>query len=187
MKCIIETERLCIRRWTDADRIEFRKMNSDPQVMEYFPNSLKSEESDQFLERIVKNMDENGYGLWAVETKKDRGFIGFTGFNLTTFRSDFTPCVEIGWRLRKEAWGKGYATEGARACLRYGFDEFQFTEVYSFTSLLNWRSIKVMERIGMERVREFDHPNIKEGHRLRRHVLFRLFRSDYRPEINGSR
>ena len=179
MNCAIETERLYLRSWIDADKIEFRRMNADPKVMEYFPHPLSAKESDTLLERITASTKESGYGLWAAETKSDRKFVGFTGFSLTTFQAEFTPCVEIGWRLKREAWGKGYATEAARACLHHGFSSLRFDEIFSFTSVLNKRSIKVMERIGMNRIKEFDHPILQEGDKLRRHVLFRLSKYEY--------
>ena len=179
MNYTIETERLYLRPWIEADKAGFRAMNSDPQVMEYFPRPLSEQESDALIERISKNITERGYGLWALETKSDREFIGFTGLNLTTFHSEFTPCIEVGWRLKHSQWGKGYASEGATACLNYGFNKLDLDEIFSFTSVLNKRSIKVMERIGMERVKEFDHPNLTEGEKLRRHVLFKSTKTDY--------
>lgn len=109
-----------------------------------------------------------------MEVKADGGFIGYTGLHHAVFDTDFCPCLEIGWRLRAEAWGKGYATEGAQACLDYAFDTLHLPEIYSFTSLPNKRSERVMQKIGMQKVKEFDHPLVPCGHPLLRHVLYRI-------------
>lgn len=154
-------------------------MNSDPIVMEYYPHPLGFEQSDRLAEKIKTHLSEKGYGLWAVETKSDGQFIGYIGFSTADFISNFTPCTEIGWRLRKEAWGNGYATEGAKACLEYGFTKLGFKEIFSFTSLFNKRSEKVMIKIGMEKIREFDHPNVEDGDRLKRHVLYKITQEEH--------
>jgi [ribosomal protein S5]-alanine N-acetyltransferase len=179
MNCIFESERLCFRMWKEEDKKIFSKMNSDPIVMEYFPKLLNEDESNKFYERIVNNLHNNDYGLWAVEIKNDNQFIGFIGFNDTTFKSNFTPCVEIGWRIKKEEWGKGYATEGAKACLFYGFNKIGLKEIFSFTSKTNKRSEKVMIKIGLNKIDEFKHPGIEEGNQLRKHVLYKLTQEEY--------
>lgn len=187
MECIIETGRLCLRLWDKADRLPFRRMNSDPRVMEFFPKPLSGEESDAFLEAIRQRISENGFGLWAVEEKATSSWIGFIGFNRPKFEADFTPCVEIGWRLLPGAWGKGYATEGALACLDYGFHPLGFEEVVSFTSLLNARSQKVMARLGMKPDHEFMHPLIEAHQPLAPHILYRIKRADFlNPLQDGS-
>ena len=126
------------------------------------------------VQRIKLHFDENGFGLFAVETKLTKKFIGFTGFAIPTFDAFFTPCVEIGWRYKKEAWGQGFATEAANACLKYGFDILEFDKVVSFTSKINVKSEKVMRRIGMNYVGEFDHPKVEHNSRLRRHILYQI-------------
>ena len=171
---ILETERLILRTWRPEDREPFARMNADPDVMEYFLKRLTSAESDAFVDRIERGLSERGYGLWAAELKESGRFMGFIGFNYTDFPADFTPCIEIGWRLAAEFWGKGYATEGAAACLDLGFGKLGFTEVYSFTSKSNARSESVMKKIGMRKVREFKHPKIEEAHPLCGHVLYRI-------------
>ncbi len=172
--CIISTERLCLRRWIDSDSDPFIKMNSDPEVMEYFPELLTEAETLAIINRINLAFDMNGFGLWAVENKITKDFLGFTGFMIPQFESFFTPCVEIGWRFKKESWGQGFATEAARACLDYGFNELGFTKIVSFTSTLNQKSEKVMQRIGMRYVSDFDHPKIEKENRLCRHVLYEI-------------
>lgn len=171
----LETERLRLRRWRDDDRAPFAALNADPEVMEHFVTALTREESDGFVDRIEAQFDEHGYGLWAVEVKANGTFIGFTGLAVQTFPAHFTPAVEVGWRLARSAWGHGYASEAARASLAVGWDA-GLTEVVSITSTHNLRSQAVMQRIGMTRdpADDFDHPGVPEGHRLLRHVLYRI-------------
>ncbi|RUS46182.1 GNAT family N-acetyltransferase [Cohnella sp. AR92] len=169
----IETPRLLLRDWTDADLSPFRRMNADEQVMRFFPNALSFSQTDTFYRSIRDEFDECGYGLYAAESKESREFIGFIGFHRASFEADFTPCIEIGWRLKHEAWGRGYATEGAEACLRHGLGELAFPEVYSFTAEINKPSSRVMEKIGMAFVKTFDHPRVEPDSPLRKHVLYR--------------
>lgn len=171
---IIGTKRLGLRRWVKADLSPFIRMNRDPVVMQYFPHLYSPEESVAMVRRIEAFFDANGYGLYALELRSTGAFIGYTGFAQPSFDSWFTPCVEIGWRLRQEAWGQGYATEAALACLDHGFGAVGLKEVYSFTAALNIPSEKVMQRIGMTKLGEFDHPRLESGHRLRRHVLYKI-------------
>ena len=172
-KYIFESDRLGFRKWLPSDAEPFASMNGDPVVMEFFPKMLTREESDGFITRIEASFTQYGYDLWVVEEKASGNFIGFIGFSHPHFEAPFTPCIEIGWRLAKEFWNKGYATEGALACLRYGFDELGFAEVLSFTAVTNTRSVRVMQKIGMEKVGEFDHPNVDPTNSLYRHVLYR--------------
>lgn len=175
--CIISTERLCLRKWIESDSKPFIKMNSDPDVMEYFPQLLTEVETLAMIKRINLAFDKNGFGLWAVENKITQEFLGFTGFMIPQFESFFTPCVEIGWRFKKESWGQGFATEAAKACLEYGFTKLAFTKIVSFTSALNIKSEKVMQRIGMNYVADFNHPKIENENRLCRHVLYEIKRN----------
>ncbi|KNF08350.1 acetyltransferase, GNAT family [Gottschalkia purinilytica] len=170
----IETERLILRDWKQSDLEEFRKINSDEVVMEYFPKTLSEQETDAMYEAIQKEFEEYNYGLYAVEVKENKEFIGLIGFHRATFDSDFTPCVEIGWRLKKEAWGKGYATEGAKACLKYGFEQLGFEEIYSFTAKINTRSQNVMKKLGMNYVKDFNHPKVESDSVLYKHVLYNI-------------
>ena len=169
-----DSERLIFRDWKEEDLSEFRKMNADPIVMEYFPSTLTHSETDAFYVRIKENMQRVGYGLYAVEVKETGAFIGFIGFHQANLNLGFDPFVEIGWRLKKEAWGMGYAQEGAKRCLAYGFENLGFTEVYSFTSTLNARSERVMRSIGMTKQMTFDHPRIDKKDVLCEHVLYRI-------------
>lgn len=173
----IETTRLRLRDWQEADFEPFSRMNADEEVMRYFPKTLSKEESDAFAQAIIAEIKEFGFGLYAVEVKETNEFIGFIGFHRATFESDFTPCIEIGWRLKKEAWGRGYATEGAKACLQYGFEELGFGEIFSFTADINEPSKHVMRKIGLQFVKEFDHPRVDQDSPLLKHVLYHLRRS----------
>ncbi|MDD3052017.1 MAG: GNAT family N-acetyltransferase [Candidatus Cloacimonetes bacterium] len=169
-----ETDRLGFRQWQDRDKLPFAKMNSNAEVMKYFPNTLTNKQSDEFVERIVNHFKNFGYGLWAVDKKNTKEFIGYIGFLTATFVSDFTPCIEIGWRLDNRFWNNGFATEGAKKCLLYGFNILKFKDIYSFTSILNKQSIKVMEKIGLRRICTFNHPKIENNHPLQLHVLYNI-------------
>lgn len=176
----LRTERLVLRRWRAADRAPFAALNADPVVMEHFVAALDRTESDDMVDRIEDHFDREGWGLWAVQVAATGRFIGFTGLWPATFEAHFTPAVEVGWRLALEGWGHGYATEAARASLRDGFDRFSFDEIVSMTSVGNTRSRRVMEKLGLTRdpVDDFDHPKVPDGHRIRRHVLYRLTRAE---------
>ncbi|MEW8970664.1 GNAT family N-acetyltransferase [Mesobacillus jeotgali] len=170
----LETARLILRDWSAEDLEHFAKMNADQEVMKYFANTLSEEETHQFSHNIISELQTCGYGLYAVEVMGAKEFIGFIGFHRATFEADFTPCIEIGWRLKKEAWGQGYATEGAMACLEHGFADLGFSKVVSFTAEINRPSINVMKKIGMKPVKTFQHPKVDEGSPLKRHVLFQI-------------
>jgi len=178
----LETERLLLREWRDADRAPFAAMNADPRVMEHFPKPLTREESDAFVDRAADRWAAGGFWIWVVTRRADQSFLGSLGLAAPMFEAHFTPCVEVGWRLAVEAWGQGYATEAARAALRFGFEDLDLAEIVSFTVPANTRSRAVMERLGMTRdpADDFDHPRLPEGHPLRRHVLFRLAHARWR-------
>ena len=170
----ISTPRLKLREWKEEDKDPFLKLNSDPRVMKFMPKLLSKQESDHFVERIKIKFKEDGYSFFAVELIENETFIGLIGLSIPKFDSFFTPCVEIGWRLAYDYWGNGYATEGAKASLKYGFQELNLSEVFSFTVPENIRSRQVMERIGMNYVDEFNHPLLPQGHPLEKHVLYKI-------------
>jgi RimJ/RimL family protein N-acetyltransferase len=171
----LRTDRLILRRWLPDDRVPFAALNSDPRVMEHFPAALSREESDALADRIDAHFTRYQFGLWAMEIPQRTSFAGFVGLALPGFEAHFTPCVEIGWRLAAAHWGFGYATEAARAVLTFGFERLALDEIVSFTTVENYRSRRVMERIGMvhDPGDDFDHPALPDGHPLRRHVLYR--------------
>lgn len=173
---IIQTKRLTLREWKQEDLEAFALLNEDPRVMEHFPSTLDREASDQLAKRIKMRMEESGWGFWAVSVPDVANFIGFIGLSKPLFKADFTPTVEIGWRLAYPFWGNGYAVEGAQACLKFGFETLGLEEIVSFTAVQNRRSRKVMTRIGMlhESREDFNHPNIPIDHKLSRHVLYRI-------------
>lgn len=175
MKYLFQSQRLGFRKWTAADTDPMAALNADPQVMEFFPSTQTREQTLEFLKRVNQQFKDFGHCWYAVDTLADGDFIGFIGLAwCPEEKLDFTPCAEIGWRLKKEAWGYGYATEGAKRCLQYGFEELKFPEIYSFTATVNNRSEKVMKKIGMKKIGEFGHPKIEEGHVLRQHVLYQM-------------
>ena len=152
--------------------------------MEYFPSVLDRAQSDALAERIEAGFVTHGHGLWAVEIPGEAEFIGFVGLAFHNFEAHFTPAVEVGWRLARNYWGRGFASEAARAAVDDGFDRVALKEIVSFTVPENKRSVRVMQRLGMthDPADDFDHPRMPPGHRLRRHVLYRLTR----PATGGS-
>jgi RimJ/RimL family protein N-acetyltransferase len=172
----LSTARLVLRKWKAADRAPFARMNADPIVMEYLPAPLSADESNAFVDRIERHFDELGWGLWAVEVRATESFVGYVGLWPATFAAHFTPAVEVGWRLAQAYWNHGYATEAAKVVLNDGFDRLGFDEIVSFTAVANARSQRVMQKLGMthDPHDDFDHPNLPAGHRLQRHVLYRV-------------
>jgi len=171
----LRTNRLVLRRWQDSDRDPFAALNADPEVMEHFPAPLTRAESDAMIEKVEAHFDERGFGLWALEIAETGEFIGFTGLSTPRFPAHFMPAIEIGWRLARSAWGRGYASEAAHLALKFGFEDVNLPEIVSFTATGNLRSQAVMARIGMthDAVDDFDHPLVPDGSELRRHVLYR--------------
>lgn len=179
---MIETRRLLLRRWRPEDLEPFAALNADPVVMEHLPAPLSRDEAAALIERLEGHFDAHGFGLFAVEVRGEEPCIGYLGLTRVAFETAFTPAVEIGWRLARHAWGRGFATEAARAVLAFAFDEIGLGEVVSFTVPANRRSQAVMERIGLVRdpAGDFDHPALPEGHRLRAHVLYRIDEATWR-------
>jgi RimJ/RimL family protein N-acetyltransferase len=174
----LRTDRLLLRHWRESDLVPFAALNSDPAVMEFMAKPLDRAESDAMVARVRGHFARHGFGFWAVEAPGVAEFVGLVGLAIPAFEAHFTPCVEIGWRLAREHWGRGYATEAARAAIRSGFEQLGLEEIVSFTVPTNSRSRAVMERVGMTRspADDFDHPKLPEGHRLQRHVLYRIRR-----------
>ena len=177
----IRTERLLLRGWRESDLEPFAELNADPEVIRFLAGARSRAESDQLVDEIVRGWARNDYGLWAIERRVDGAFLGFTGLSRPTFDAPFMPAVEVGWRFARFAWGNGYATESAEAALAFGFRTAGLDQIVSFTATGNMRSRRVMERIGMRHdpADDFDHPRLPRGHRLRRHVLYRLGRAEW--------
>lgn len=173
MTYIIQTERLGLRMWKESDVSEFAKINADPEVMEFFPKLMSLEDTQAMMERVHKQHNDFGYGLYATEILDTNEFIGFIGFAHPRFEAGFTPCIEIGWRLKASSWNQGYCTEGALACLDYYRDVLKKNEIYSWTSILNKPSERIMQKIGMEKIGEFTHPLLDKKSILAQHVIYR--------------
>lgn len=171
---MFETERLYLRNWQKSDKLPFAKLNADKEVMHYFPKTLTMDESNAMITRLQTFIDNNGYGLWAVEYKRTGDFIGFIGLNVPKLELPFSPCVEIGWRLDKAYWGQGLAVEGASACLDFAFNQLNLDSVVSFTAILNKNSQRVMQKLAMVLDGEFDYPTIDEHSVLKRHCVYRI-------------
>lgn len=172
----LETERLRLRDWQSEDLEPFAAMNADKAVMEFFPAPLNRDESFALAKYFQQQLDTAGFGFYAAEIRSSGEFVGFVGMAQPEFTAPFTPAVQIGWRLARSAWGHGYASEAATACLDFGFTELGLEEIVSYTTEQNRRSIAVMERLGMthDPRDDFEHPDLPAEHPLRRHVLYRL-------------
>lgn len=171
----LETERLLLRQWQEEDFAPFAQMSQDAEVMRFFPGTLDAQKSQAMAQRCHALIAERGWGFWATQEKASGQFIGMIGLNIPMADLPFSPCVEIGWRLARPAWGKGLATEGARAALRFAFDELALPEVVAFTTLQNQPSQRVMQRLGMQQDGQtFLHPAVPAGHFLQEHCLYRL-------------
>jgi RimJ/RimL family protein N-acetyltransferase len=185
----IETERLLLRDWADADLAPFATLNADPRVMEFFVKPLERTESDALAERNQANLAGRGWGLYAAEVKDTGAFIGFIGLAVPGFEAPFMPAIEIGWRLARAAWGSGYATEGARGVVAHAFGPLGMASLVSFTAEWNRPSRRVMEKLGMthDPRDDFINPRVPAGHKLAPHVLYRLERESWLVGIASPR
>ena len=171
----LETKRLRLRQWQPSDFAIFADMNADPEVMRYFPKLLSATVSDVIANKCQQLIKDNGWGFWAVSIKSTNAFIGFVGLNQTNADMTFAPCVEIAWRLHKDYWGQGYATEAAQAALKFAFEVLALDEVVAFTAVINKPSQQVMQRIGMKNTQDnFYHPALRPNHALAEHVLYKI-------------
>lgn len=176
----LETSRTILRQWQAGDIPRFAEMNADKTVMQYYPSVMSVLESENLVARFRRHIQQEGYGFFALELKESGEFLGFVGLNKPAYALPFSPCIEIGWRLAKEYWGKGYASEAAGKCLEFAFAVCNIPEIVSFTSLLNKKSQAVMERIGMTNTRyHFEHPALPENHVLREHVLYKITKPQF--------
>jgi len=175
---MIETARLILRPWRDSDLLPFAEQNADPVVMRYLVGPLTREQSDAYVTQAKQHLAETGYGKWAVEALGVAPFIGAVGLSRVKFEASFTPAVEVAWRLHRHFWGRGYATEAAKAAIDDGFTRVGLTRIVALTTLGNSASQRVMQRLGMTRTIEFDHPGVADNSPLRRHILYRLSRGD---------
>lgn len=171
-KYLFNSERLGFRNWTDADIPKMAEISSDPEVMEFFPATATPEQTATFITNMKAMFTEKGYCYFAVDELEHGHFIGFIGLCDQTYESEFTPCVDIGWRLTKKYWNRGFATEGAERCLMFAFDHLKLNNIKSVATMLNLKSIRVMEKIGMQKQLEFIHPKLSGDKRLERCVCY---------------
>jgi RimJ/RimL family protein N-acetyltransferase len=171
---MIETSRLILRPWRDSDLAPFAEQNADPEAMRFLGGPLTRDESDAYVRRAETHYATHGFCKWAVEAPGTAPLIGGVGLSYVSFEASFTPAVEVAWRLHKRFWGKGYATEAARAAIEDGFTRFGLSEIVALTTLANLPSQRVMQRLGMRRDIEFDHSRYAADHPLCRHVLYRM-------------
>jgi RimJ/RimL family protein N-acetyltransferase len=171
---LIETKRLALRRWRDADREPFAELNGDAETLVFFPSTLTRAESDALVDRIEARFEAHGYGLWALEVRETGQFIGFTGLSPMPDDVPGAGGTEIGWRLARHAWHHGYATEAALAARDVAFAGVGLAELWSMTAVLNTPSQAVMRRIGMTEAARFSHPRVPDGDPLKSHVVYHL-------------
>lgn len=184
---MLKTERLLLRQWTQDDLLPFAEISGDKDVMEFYPSALSTEQSVALGTRIKTLIAECGWGFWAVELPEKCKFIGFVGLHIPGDEMPFSPCVEIGWRIAKAHWNNGYATEAARASLKYAFEVLKLPEVVSFTTVANTRSQAVMRKIGMTNTgQNFMHPAIDASHPQCEHVLFKITANEWQSSFKGS-
>ncbi|HAP78208.1 MAG TPA: GNAT family N-acetyltransferase [Acidimicrobiaceae bacterium] len=179
----VRTERLLLRGWQETDKPAYASLNGDPEVMRHFPTPLTVEQSDEMVDRMRGHWASHGFGLWAVERLDTGQFIGFTGLAMPGWSN--VPLVEVGWRLSREHWGLGFAPEAARASLAFGFEHVALPadEIVSFTTTKNFKSQRVMQKIGMRHdpTRDFDHPLLPHWHE-KAHVFYVIDREMWRVQ-----
>lgn len=181
---IFTSARLGFRNWRRDDLTRLAAINTDTAVMAHFPKTQSAAETEAFIQRMQELYSARGYCYFAVDKLENRDFIGFIGLAEQTFESDFTPCVDIGWRIKKSEWGKDYATEGARACLNFAFSQLGLEKVMAVAPVVNLRSIAIMQKIGMEKVKEFKHPRLLEDKRLADCVLYAISKAAFNTILN---
>lgn len=172
MNYLFKSNRLGFRNWNTSDIDEMAALNSDEKVMEFFPSTQDRAKTRGFIERMQALYERVGFCYFAVDILEGNEFIGFIGICEQNYEAEFTPCVDIGWRLKRGAWGKGYATEGAKRCLDYAFTTLNMDKIYSIASVINTPSINVMKKAGMTKVNTFNHPVLLNDERLKECVLY---------------
>jgi len=178
-KYLFTSKRLGFRNWKDSDLEAFVKINADPDVMKHFPKPLTTQETQAFIIRLKQHYKERGYNYFATEVLETGELIGFIGIGYQTYETDFTPAVDIGWRLKPSSWGKGYATEGARKCLEYAFNELKINRIISTCTIGNSGSEHVMKKIGMKKKGNFNHPLLKEHKDFEQCIWYEIKEKDF--------
>lgn len=181
---LFTSERLGFRTWIEQDIAPMAAINADAAVMEHFPATQSTEETKQFVARMQQQQSHRGYCYFALDQLESGQLIGFTGLSFKDFESEFTPCVDIGWRLASSAWNHGYAAEAAQRCLQYAFEEKGMKEIVSMAPLTNTRSIAVMQKVGMDFIKTFQHPLLLHHERLRACVLYGIDSATFSAKQN---
>lgn len=176
---LFTSKRIGFREWTDDDTPLMLVLNQDPEVMKFFPDTQDLEQTRAFVGRMQKSQGERGYCYFAVDLLEKEEFIGFIGLLWQELESPYTPCVDIGWRLKPAAWGKGLATEGAKRCLKFAFETLNIDEIRSVAPVANEPSIKIMNKIGMNELGRFVYPPLKENEFLRDFVFYSILKEEY--------
>lgn len=171
---IFNSDRLGFRNWLEDDLNEFAAMNADEDVMEHFPKTLSKIETLDLIKRLQEQFLRRGYTYFAVEELESSAFIGFIGLSYQTYKSDFTPATDIGWRLKKLTWGRGFATEGAKRCLEFAFQELKLVRIISVCTFKNYKSEQVMKKIGMMKQGEFHHPELNSYPEYKKCVWYQI-------------
>jgi RimJ/RimL family protein N-acetyltransferase len=171
---LFSSARLGFRNWLPEDLEAMAAINADPAVMQFFPATQTREDTAAFMDRMQQEYAAKGFCYFAVEVLENEEFIGFIGLCTQDFEASFTPCTDIGWRLKTTAWHKGYATEGAARCLEYAFGECGLKKLYAMAPVVNGPSINVMQKIGMHEVQHFIHPKLRDNERLQECVLYEI-------------
>jgi RimJ/RimL family protein N-acetyltransferase len=177
----LATSRLVLRPWQESDRAPFAELSADPVAMEYLLPIATREASDAWIDRQRNHLAEHGFCFWAVALKESGEFVGAIGLHRISYPAHFTPAVEVGWRIARKFWGCGYAPEAAASSVHFGFEQLHLDEIVANAASCNLNSQRVMIKLGMthDPADDFDHPNIPEGHPLRRQVLYRLKRKNW--------
>ena len=171
---IFKSERLGFRNWRNEDLEEFAILNSEEEVMKHFPKILSKKEVEKFIEKLRNHFAKNGYTYYATEILETKEFIGMIGLAFQEYKTNFTPAIDIGWRLKRNAWGKGYATEGAKRCLEYAFNELEINKIISVCTIKNKKSENVMRKIGMTKRGEFNHPELINHPEYENHLCYEI-------------
>ncbi|NJB72913.1 RimJ/RimL family protein N-acetyltransferase [Saonia flava] len=180
---IFKSERLGFRNWNETDLTEFSKLNADMKVMEHFPKPLTKNQTAKLIQRFKNHYEKNGHTYFATDILESGELIGFIGLAFQDYKTDFTPAVDIGWRLKKSSWGNGFATEGAKKCLEFAFNQLKINYVISTCTEKNYKSENIMKKIGMEKIGEFDHPELNEYPEYKKCVCYGINKNVWQQNL----
>lgn len=184
-KYLFTSERLGFRNWQSNDLTAFANLNADLEVMEHFPRPLTTQETSDYIDRLQKHFNKYGYNYFATEILESGDLIGFIGLAYQDYVTEFSPAVDIGWRLKKSAWGQGFASEGAKRCLEYGFTTLDLDSIIATCTKNNARSENVMKKLGMKKIADFNHPKLKRFPAYEQCICYRLNKEEW--QLRASR